>query len=219
MASPHRTPFTNCSEYCALVRRPINSHGSHINVLHLDTLWSPEPRDKQILWHYRYAILKEIPQLLNKLLLCIDWTNRTVLEEMYSLLDIWPALDPLDALEVWPYLEVGLARMLNHFQLLDAKYSDTKVREYAVKCLHKFSDEELKLYLLQLMQVLKYEPHHYSALAQFLLGKCHRMSRVIRCTLTSSCQTVPVAVKSRWASRSSGICTPKWTASTARDLR
>lgn len=57
---------------------------------------------------------------------------------------------------------------------MDAKYSDTKVREYAVKCLHKFSDEELKLYLLQLMQVIKYEPHHYSALVQFLLDRACR---------------------------------------------
>ena len=44
--------------------------------------------------------------------------------------------------------------------LLDARYADIPVREYAVKCLESLSDAELDLYMPQLIQTLKYGPYH-----------------------------------------------------------
>jgi len=38
-------------------------------------------------------------------------------------------------------------------ELLDAKYADAMVREYAVSCLELMNDEELCSFLLQLVQV------------------------------------------------------------------
>ena len=63
-------------------------------------------------------------------------------------------------------------------QLLDSRFADRQVREYAVKCLEDFSDADLTTYLLQLVQVLKYEPYHDSALARFLVRRALRSRRV-----------------------------------------
>jgi len=39
-------------------------------------------------------------------------------------------------------------------ELLDAKYADASVREYAVRCLEELSNDQLDDYLLQLVQVM-----------------------------------------------------------------
>ena len=56
-------------------------------------------------------------------------------------------------------------------ELLDRRFGDYRLREYAVGCLEAFSDDELAEFLLQLAQVLKYEAYHASALANFLLRR------------------------------------------------
>ena len=45
------------------------------------------------------------------------------------------------------------------------------MRAYAVSCLEPLSDEDLVMYMLQLVQVLKFEAFHDSALARFLLRR------------------------------------------------
>ena len=52
------------------------------------------------------------------------------------LLTLWGALGPIEALE-----------------LLDAKFSSSDIREFAVSCLSKFSDEQISDILPQLIQV------------------------------------------------------------------
>lgn len=74
------------------------------------------------------------------------------MQESYRLLDAWAPMAPLDALE-----------------LLDSKFPDKRIREYAVVRLEELTNEEISDYLLELVQVLKYEPYHDSALARFLL--------------------------------------------------
>lgn len=56
-------------------------------------------------------------------------------------------------------------------QLLDAHFPAPEVREYAVGCLRTVPDIELENYMLQLVQVLKYEPFHDSPLSRFLLQR------------------------------------------------
>ena len=70
------------------------------------------------------------------------------------LLPMWARLSPTEAL-----------------QLLDFHFVVPEVREFAVNCLRKISDIELVDYLLQLVQVLKYEPYHDSPLSRFLLQR------------------------------------------------
>ena len=51
------------------------------------------------------------------------------------------------------------------------KFADHKIREYAVKCLEQFTDTDIMLYMLQLVQALKYELYDDSPLAQFLVRR------------------------------------------------
>ena len=105
---------------------------------------------------------KSKPRALAKFLQAIDWGDPNAVQEGHSLLDDWDQLSTTEALE-----------------LLDARYADQRIRTYAVKCLHAMTDEELELYMLQLIQVLKYEQFHDSALACFLMFRALQCPNVI----------------------------------------
>lgn len=49
--------------------------------------------------------------------------------------------------------------------------ADEIVRLYAVKQISSLSDDELALYMLELIQVLMFECHHCSPLSEFLLER------------------------------------------------
>jgi hypothetical protein len=119
-----------------------------------DPLWRPNEAEKELLWRYRYWVRDTYPQRLAVVALSVPWTDPLQVQEMYNLLQQWPRLDAEVALE-----------------LLDARYADFKIRSFAVTALEDMTDETLELYLLQLVQVLKYEYSHYSALAQFLVDR------------------------------------------------
>uniref|UniRef100_A0A4W6CFE3 phosphatidylinositol-4,5-bisphosphate 3-kinase n=1 Tax=Lates calcarifer TaxID=8187 RepID=A0A4W6CFE3_LATCA len=108
--------------------------------------------EKDLIWTLRYDCRENFPQSLPKLLLSVKWSKHEDMAQ--ALLQIWPKLSPRDALE-----------------LLDFNYPDQYVREYAVCCLRDMSDEELSQYLLQLVQVLRYEPYYDCALTHFLLER------------------------------------------------
>ncbi|KAM9318223.1 phosphatidylinositol 4,5-bisphosphate 3-kinase catalytic subunit beta isoform 2-T2 [Pholidichthys leucotaenia] len=110
--------------------------------------------EKDLIWTLRYDCRENFPQSLPKLLLSVKWSKHEDMAQLQALLQIWPRLSPRDALE-----------------LLDFNYPDQYVREYAVKCLREMSDEELSQYLLQLVQVLRYEPYYDCALTHFLLER------------------------------------------------
>ncbi|XP_034054362.1 phosphatidylinositol 4,5-bisphosphate 3-kinase catalytic subunit beta isoform isoform X2 [Gymnodraco acuticeps] len=110
--------------------------------------------EKDLIWTLRYDCRENFPQSLPKLLLSVKWSKHEDMAQLQALLQIWPKLSPRDALE-----------------LLDFNYPDQYVREYAVGCLRDMSDEELSQYLLQLVQVLRYEPYYDCALTHFLLQR------------------------------------------------
>lgn len=56
-------------------------------------------------------------------------------------------------------------------ELLDYAYADQEVRSFAVKCLLRVSDEDLLLYLLQLVQAIKHELYLDCDLVKFLLKR------------------------------------------------
>jgi phosphatidylinositol-4,5-bisphosphate 3-kinase len=125
----------------------------------LQRIWNTDPlyrltqRDKHLLWKYR-EFCKTQPKALPKFLQAVPKANRFAVQEMYRLMAIWAPMSPLDALE-----------------LLDAKYADAKIREYAVNRIDDLPNDDVVDYLLQLVQVLKYEPYHDTALARFLLRR------------------------------------------------
>jgi len=118
-----------------------------------DPLFPLPLRGKQLLWKYR-EFIKSDPKALPKFLLSVPRTDRNAVQEMYSLLERWAPIEPLDALE-----------------LLDSKFADSKIRKFAVERLEVLSNEDILDYLLQLVQVLKYEPYYDSALARFLIRR------------------------------------------------
>ncbi|XP_043925972.1 phosphatidylinositol 4,5-bisphosphate 3-kinase catalytic subunit beta isoform isoform X2 [Protopterus annectens] len=114
-----------------------------------------------LIWTLRYDCRENFPQSLPKLLLSVKWSKHEDIAQLQALLQIWSKLPPRDALE-----------------LLDFNYPDLYVRKYAVDCLTHMSDEELSQYLLQLVQVLRYEPYLDCALSRFLLQRAQANRRI-----------------------------------------
>ena len=73
----------------------------------------------------------------------------------------------------WPNLPVERA-----LELLDYAYADQSVRSFAVQCLRDVSDEDLSLYLLQLVQALKHENYLSCDLTEFLLRRALNNQRI-----------------------------------------
>ncbi|EDO42011.1 predicted protein [Nematostella vectensis] len=110
--------------------------------------------DKEFVWRARMECRDYYPHSLGRLLSCVKWNCKEDVAQMQVLLQIWPEMHPELALE-----------------LLDCNYADQKVREFAVRCIEKMGDSDLMHYMLQLVQVLKYESYLDCELARFLLKR------------------------------------------------
>lgn len=98
------------------------------------------PRDLQdLLWKFRYSLTSN-KQALTRFLGVVDWDVEEDVKEATALLARWAPVDT----------EVAL-------RLLSFDFPYRPVREHAVSALRRSTDEELVLYLLQLVQALRYE--------------------------------------------------------------
>jgi phosphatidylinositol 3-kinase len=80
-------------------------------------------------------------QALTKFARCVDWNNRKDVQMATELMHQWDEIEVADALE-----------------LLSASFRGIDpVRRYAISCLGKANDEALMMYLLQLVQALRYD--------------------------------------------------------------
>lgn len=77
---------------------------------------------------------------LTKFLKCVNWTQSGEVKQALGMLENWTPMDVEDALE-----------------LLSPNFTHAGVRRYAISRLQEAPDEDLMLYLLQLVQALKYE--------------------------------------------------------------
>ncbi|XP_048955056.1 phosphatidylinositol 4-phosphate 3-kinase C2 domain-containing subunit alpha isoform X2 [Canis lupus dingo] len=130
-----------------------DTKGKLLDILHRDSSLGLSKEDKAFLWEKRYYCLK-YPNCLPKVLASAPnwkWVN---LAKTYSLLQQWPPLHPLTALE-----------------LLDSKFADQEVRSIAVTWIEAISDDELTDLLPQFVQALKYEIYLNSSLVHFLLSR------------------------------------------------
>ncbi len=118
-----------------------------------DALTELTDAQKEFMWNARDKFFDD-PSMLAKFLLCVDWTDESKAREARRCLTQWTALSPYQALE-----------------LLGYEHADTTVRLYAVNRLRLLGDEELKEVLLQITQLLKFEPYHDSALARFVVER------------------------------------------------
>ncbi|XP_054577217.1 phosphatidylinositol 4,5-bisphosphate 3-kinase catalytic subunit delta isoform isoform X2 [Eptesicus fuscus] len=110
--------------------------------------------EKDLVWKMRHEVQERFPEALARLLLVTKWNKHEDVAQMLYLLCSWPELPVLSALE-----------------LLDSSFPDRHVGSFAIKSLRKLTDDELFQYLLQLVQVLKYESYLDCELTKFLLDR------------------------------------------------
>jgi phosphatidylinositol 3-kinase len=97
------------------------------------------PEEKDLVWKFRYHLTKD-KRALTKFVKSVNWQDQSEAKQAIQVLGKWTEIDVDDALE-----------------LLGATFDNPAVRAYAVTRLRKADDEELLLYLLQLVQALKFE--------------------------------------------------------------
>lgn len=130
---------------------------------HNDRLNEISIQEKDEIWERRFECMRTMPGYLPSFLCCVEWNNREKVAEVTRILNIWPK----DKITVERTLE-----------LLDYAYPDPNVRRFAVKCLEQIHDEDLQLYLLQLVQAIKHESYLYCDLVKFLLLRALSNQRI-----------------------------------------
>lgn len=124
-------------------------------LLKLDPLVGIDQETKDLLWRSRSYCKRSLPNLLPKLLDSVNWTRREEVVQVYLLLDSWPNVD----------FDTALV-------LLDCRFTDLKVRSFAIRCLettlalHASTD-----YLLQLVQVVLHDLYLNTDTSRFLLTR------------------------------------------------
>jgi len=149
----HNLRSTGHKDLDFFLKRMEKKEADRVHYLVYDPTCQPTEDDFRLIWDLRLT-LTGVPEGLGTLLLTIDWMNPKQVAECHRLLYAWETLEPMLAL-----------------QLLDNRFPDPRVRAYAVQCLGSLSDDELRRYMLQLVQTLKFEPFHDSALSRFLLRR------------------------------------------------
>ncbi|XP_017001115.2 phosphatidylinositol 4,5-bisphosphate 3-kinase catalytic subunit delta isoform [Drosophila takahashii] len=131
------------------------------NYTGLDKIYEMVDQDRNAIWERRNDIMRELPEELSILLHCVYWKERDDVADIWYLLNKWPL--------------ISIERSL---ELLDYAYPDPAVRRFAIRCLHFLKDEDLLLYLLQLVQAIKHESYLESDLVVFLLERALRNQRI-----------------------------------------
>jgi phosphatidylinositol 3-kinase len=116
--------------------------------------------DKDVVWAFRRHLSRD-KRALTKVVKATDFTNANEVRQLVELIPRWAKIDVDAALE-----------------LLGPTYDHPVVRGYAVDRLRQAGDAELQLYLLQLVQALKFEKYEASdeglpaaSLAKFLIDR------------------------------------------------
>ncbi|EPQ15843.1 Phosphatidylinositol 3-kinase catalytic subunit type 3 [Myotis brandtii] len=95
--------------------------------------------EQDLVWKFRCYLTNQ-EKALTKFLKCVNWDLPQEAKQALELLGKWKPMDVEDSLE-----------------LLSSHYTNPTVRRYAVARLRQADDEDLLMYLLQLVQALKYE--------------------------------------------------------------
>lgn len=137
----------------------------------------PSREEKDLLWRFRFSLVDN-RRALTKFLLAVDWTVESEVVQAAELLEQWRKRSPIEVTDALKLLGKQVA------------YQTNLVRAYAIDTLASAPDEELSLYLLQLVQALKFEnvqeagalgttsasngTTKKSSLATFLIGRAAR---------------------------------------------
>ncbi|KAK9465410.1 kinase-like domain-containing protein [Lipomyces arxii] len=127
-------------------------------ILSYSPLQELSEEDKNMVWRFSYYLTRD-KRGLTKFVKSVRWEKPSEIKQAIELLSQWIEIDIDDALE-----------------LIGPSLTHPAVRSYAVDRLRKADDEELQLYLLQLVQALKFDRtgigrNKKSSLARFLEGR------------------------------------------------
>lgn len=105
--------------------------------------------EKDLLWKFRFSLVDN-RFALAKFILCVDWTVEREVIQSAELLEQWKKRGPIEVTDALKLLGKNVA------------FQTDMVRAFAIDTLSAAPDAELSLYLLQLVQALKYEniAHH-----------------------------------------------------------
>ena len=105
--------------------------------------------EMDLVWAFRFYLTRD-PAALTKFVKSVVWTDaQEASQATEELLPIWAEPQIADTLE-----------------LLGPSFLHLQVRAYAVRQLHRASNEQLALYLLQLVQALKFEEYSWHAASE-----------------------------------------------------
>jgi phosphatidylinositol 3-kinase len=104
----------------------------------------PTREEKDLLWRFRFSLVDN-RRALTKFLVAVDWTVESEVVQAAELLEQWRKRSPIEVTDALKLLGKHVA------------FQTSLVREYAIDTLATAPDAELRLYLLQLVQAIKYE--------------------------------------------------------------
>ncbi|KAH7316525.1 kinase-like domain-containing protein [Stachybotrys elegans] len=161
----HRRLFRSSHRH-GILDKDLKPNAKVRDELNLIMSYSPthvlSPEETDLVWKFRYHLTRD-KRALTKFVKSVNWSDQSESKQAIQVLGRWTEIDIDDALE-----------------LLGPSFDNSAVRSYAVHRLRKADDQELLLYLLQLVQALKYEhistdSDHDSAqdssLAKFLIQR------------------------------------------------
>ncbi|KAG5981252.1 hypothetical protein E4U55_003145 [Claviceps digitariae] len=138
----HRRLFRSSHRH-GILDKDLKPNSKVRDELNLIMSYSPthvlSPEEADLVWKFRYHLTRD-KRALTKFVKSVNWTDQNESKQAIQVLGRWTEIDVDDALE-----------------LLGPSFDNPAVRSYAVDRLRKADDEELLLYLLQLVQALKYE--------------------------------------------------------------
>ena len=143
------------------------------NILAAPVTQALSSEELDLIWRFRYYLANN-KKALSKFVRCVKWSVEVEAEQAMDLISTsWVPMDVEDALE-----------------LVGPNWRHPSLRRYAVSRLAQASDEDLLLYLLQLVQALKYENYsehkrrskeveseaggEYTDLASFLISRANQ---------------------------------------------
>jgi hypothetical protein len=126
------------------------------NIVKRDSLKHVSEEEKMLLWDNRNLMVQD-PRALPKVALSCPWDDDAKVRELYELLRFWAPLNAAQAIE-----------------LVGSNFSDPAIRAHGVAALDQLPDADVLAFLPQLVQALKFELNHDSALATLLVQRAFR---------------------------------------------
>lgn len=124
--------------------KPDASERNRLNAIINSTSQHLTRQEKDLLWKFRFSLVDN-KRALTKFLLAVEWTVESEVVQAAELLEQWRKRSPIEVSDALKLLGKNVA------------FQTGLVRSYAIDTLASAPDAELELYLLQLVQALKYE--------------------------------------------------------------